>query len=200
MLQPLPDKVDGVEKALFEGEWVSEGQIIYVRFGDGGVGRFAGVDWKEGRFQLDEGEMIITKGEGRSFVSVRVKENGVWDERYYFAQYRFTEPGDLELWLPDTKAFAEAIAKGKLEGVVEKGKHTQSVTISGKPEKVLTFLNDPANGALFDSKEPMILKRLILQSASPGKGGTSTGGVPVSDTGAEEAAGRTQEGKGLLAE
>jgi hypothetical protein len=183
--QPLPAKIDAAEQALFEGEWVSEGQIIYVRFGDKGIGRFAGVDWKEGRFQLDEGEIFVTKGVDKSFLSVRIKENGVWDDRFYFAQYRFTEPGDLVLWLPDTKAFGDAVAKGKLEGVVEKGKHTQSVTISSKPEKVLAFLNDPASGALFDEKEPMVLKRLVLPSATSGKDGAS--GEDGSAAGAEVA-------------
>ena len=98
----------------------------------------------------------------------------MWDDRYYFAQYRFTEPGDLVLWLPDTKAFGDAVAKGKLEGVVEKGKHTQSVMISSKPEKVLAFLNDPVNGALFDEKEPMVLKRLVFPSATMEMGSASS--------------------------
>lgn len=200
MRQSLPEKVDAPEKALFEGEWVSEGQIIYIRFGEGGHGRFAGVDWKEGRFQLDEGEMIVTKGEGRSFLSVRIEENGVWDERYYFARYRFTESGDLELWLPDTKAFAEAIEKGTLEGVVEKGKHTQSVTISSKPEKVLSFLNDPAHDALFDSKEPMILKRLILPPAASEKDGASSGEGPAAGTEVGEDVGQSPALKELLKE
>jgi hypothetical protein len=200
MRQPLPEKVDAPEKALFEGEWVSEGQIIYIRFGEGGHGRFAGVDWKEGRFQLDEGEMIVTKGEGRSFLSVRIEENGVWDERYYFARYRFTESGDLELWLPDTKAFAEAIEKGTLEGVVEKGKHTQSVTISSKPEKVLAFLIASENEMLFDSKEPMILKRLILSPSTGEKDGSTTDEGSEAGTDVEEGAGQAPVLKELLKE
>lgn len=187
---PLPAKIDAAEQALFEGEWISEGQIIYVRFTDDGAGRFAGVDWKEGRFQMDEGEIIVSKGRERSFLSVRVKENGVWDERYYFAQYRFTEPGEMVLWLPDTKAFGEAVEKGMLEGSVEKGKHTQSVTISSEPEKVLAILNDPANGALFGEKEPMILKRLMLPSATGEKEGASSEVSPVPAAGEEEESGQ----------
>jgi hypothetical protein len=199
--QPLPAKSDAAEQAMLEGEWVSEGQIIYVRFGENGIGRFAGVDWKEGRFQLDEGELIVTKGEGKSFLSVRVKESGVWDERYYFAQYRFTEPGgNLVLWLPDTKAFGDAVAKGKLEGVVEKGKHTQSVTISSKPEKVLEFLNDPANGALFDEKEPMILKKLVRSPATSEKEGASIEEGAAAGTEVEEDGGHAPVLKELLKE
>jgi hypothetical protein len=198
--QPLPAKIDAAEQALFEGEWVSEGQIIYVRFGDKGIGRFAGVDWKEGRFQLDEGEILVTKGAEKSFLSVRVKEDGVWDDRYYFARYRFAEPGDLVLWLPDTKAFGEAVEKGKLEGVVEKGKHTQSVAISSKPEKVLAFLNDPANGALFDEKEPMVLKRLVLPSATSEKEGASSEVSPAPAAREVEESGQVPVAGGVVKE
>jgi hypothetical protein len=200
MLQPLPAKIDEAEQGMFEGEWVSEGQIIYVRFGGNGIGRFAGVDWKEGRFQLDEGEIIVTKGEGKSFLSVRIKEDGVWDDRYYFAQYRFTESGDLELRLPDTKAFGDAVEKGKLEGVVEKGKHTQSVTLSSKPEKVLAFLNDPVNGVLFDEKEPMVLKRLVLPSAASEKEGASSEVSPAPAGGEEKESGQVPVAGGIVKE
>jgi hypothetical protein len=198
--RPLPARIDASEQAMFEGEWVSEGQIIYIRFTDNSVGRFAGLDWKDGRFQLDEGEIIVTKGQEKSFVSVRVKENGVWDERYYFAQYRLTEAGDLVLWLPDTKAFGDAVAKGSLAGTVEKGKHTQSVTISSEPEKVLAFLNNPAHGELFDSKEPMILKKLVLSPSSGERERASTGEGPADSAEVGEDGGQPPVLKELLKE
>jgi hypothetical protein len=164
--RPLPQAVDAKEQARFEGEWVSDGQVIYLRFGEDGVGRFAGVDWKQGRFQLDEGEIIVTKGPVRSFLSARIKENGTWEQHYYFAEYLFADSGDLVLWLPNVRAFADAVAKGKLAGVVEKGKHTQSVMLTSPPEKLLAFLSDPANSMVFDYREPMILRKLVLTAAS----------------------------------
>lgn len=160
--QPLPSMADAAELAAFEGEWVSEGQILYVRFGADGIGRFAGVDWKEDRFSLDEGEIIVSKGAEKGYLSVRLMENGKWLDNYYIAQYRFTGQGDLILWLPDIVAFADAVGKGKLDGVVEKGSHTGSVALTSTPEKLMAFLNDPANGALFDYREPMIIKKLLL--------------------------------------
>jgi hypothetical protein len=164
--QPLPRMADADELAAFEGEWVSEGQVLYVRFGADGIGRFAGVDWKDDRFRLDEGEIIISKGTERSYLSVRVMENGKWSEGYYIAQYRFTGQGDLILWLPDIGAFADAVGKGRLDGVVEKGSHTGSVLVTSAPEKVMAFLNNPANGAIFDYREPMIIKKLLLAPPS----------------------------------
>jgi hypothetical protein len=164
--QPLPRKASPSELAAFEGEWVSEGQIVFMRFDDGGMGHFAGVDWKEGKFRLDEGEFTVSKGAEKGFLSARVMENGKWSEGYYVAQYRFTDEGDLILWLPDVGAFADVVDKGKLDGVVEKGTQSRSVVITSPPEKVLAFLNDPVNGTLFDYREPMIIKRLLLTPPS----------------------------------
>jgi len=160
--QPLPRMADDSELAAFEGEWVSEGQILYVRFGADGIGRFAGVDWKEDRFSLDEGEIIVSKGAGKSYLSLRLMENGKWLDGYYIAQYRFTGQGDLILWLPDIGAFADAVGNRRLDGVVEKGSQTGSVVVTSTPEKVLAFLNDPASGALFDYSDPLIIKKLLL--------------------------------------
>jgi len=164
--QPLPRMADAAEQAAFEGEWVSEGQILYVRFDGKGIGHFAGVDWKDDRFRLDEGEITISKGAEKGFLSARIMENGKWLDGYYFAQYRFTDGGDLILWLPDVGAFADAVEKKKLDGIVEKGRQSRSVVVTSTPDKVLAFLNDPANSALFDYREPMIVKRLLL-SAPP---------------------------------
>lgn len=58
---------------------------------------------------------------------------------------------------------------------LEKGKHTQSVTIASNPEKVLAFLNDSGNDALFDGKEPMVLKKLVISIAAGEKGGAASG-------------------------
>jgi hypothetical protein len=165
LVQPLPQSPDAAERGRFEGEWIAEDQVLYVRFGSGGIGQFAGVDWKEDRFQLERGEFILSRGRTHHFLTLRVQEKGAWEDRYYFVQYHFTAQGDLVLWLPDVGAFREAVAQGKLAGVGETGRESGSVTIASPPETVLAFLNDPANGPLFDYRDPMIVKRLILKPA-----------------------------------
>lgn len=164
--QPLPLMADAAELADFEGDWVSEGQVLHLRFGADGIGRLAGLEWRDDRFIVNEGELVVSRGAERSFLSVRLTENGSWLEGYYFVQYRFTGQGDLVLWLPDAAAFADAVAKGKLAGTVEKGSNAGSVAIASPPEKLLAFLTDPANGSLFDYREPMIVKKLLLSPPS----------------------------------
>lgn len=164
--QPLPPMADPAELAAFEGEWVSEGQILHLRFGTDGIGRLAGLDWRDDRFAVEEGELVVSKGAERSYLSVRMTENGKWLDGYYLVQYRFTGQEDLILWLPNVAAFAEAVTKGRLAGVVEKGSRAGSVVITSPPDKVLAFLNDPANGSLFDYREPMVVKKLLLSPPS----------------------------------
>jgi len=74
------------------------------------------------------------------------------------------------------------LAKSKYESASLQGLTrllSQSVAISNKSEKVLAFLNDPVNGALFDEKEPMVLKRLVLPSFTSGKDGASGEASPA---------------------
>jgi hypothetical protein len=166
--QPLPWMADTTELAAFEGEWVYEGQVLHLRFGSDGIGRLASLKWRDDRFVADEGEFIVSKGAERSFLSVRIMENGEWLEGYYVVQYRFTDQGDLILRQPEVAAFVDAVANGRLAGVVEKVGHAGSVVITSPPEKVLAFLNEPANGSLFDYGEPIILKKLLLSPPSHG--------------------------------
>jgi hypothetical protein len=166
IMEPLPMISDAVENARFQGEWVMGDQIFYMRFGSNGIGQFVGVDWGNDQFQLEKGEFIVSKGSENSFLSVRVLEKGKWQEGYFLVQYHFTKEGDLLLWRPEANAFADAVEKGKLKGTTEKGKSYVSVVITSPPERILAFVNDPSNGALFDCKEPLVFKRLILKNSS----------------------------------
>jgi hypothetical protein len=148
--EPLPMISNAAELARFQGEWVSDDQILYIRLGSNGIGKFAGVDWKNDQFQLEKGEFIVSKGSENGFLSVRVQENDKWLEGYYFLQYHFTKAEDLLLWLPEVNAFADAVEKEKLKGTTEKGKSSVSVVIISPPEKILAFLNDPSKLAVND--------------------------------------------------
>lgn len=165
--QPLPRVADAAEMAAFEGEWLSEGQVLYLRFGADGTGRLAGLEWRDDRFVVEEGEFVISKEGDRGYLSVRLMENGKWLEGYYLVQYRFTGQQDLILWLPDVAAFADAVVKKKLDGLVDKGSQIGSVVITSPPDKVLAYLNDPGNASLFDYREPMVVKKLLLSPPSP---------------------------------
>lgn len=167
MLQPLPRAEGVIDQERLSGEWVSGDQVIYVRFGGNGIGQFAGLDWKDDRFQVEIGELIVSAGHEHNFFSVRVQEKGKWEEQYYFAQYRFTDQGDLVVWQPEVAAFEKAVEAGRLEGTVQKGSYGSSVTLTGAPDVILTFIDNPENDALFEYKDPMVFKRLVLEPAGP---------------------------------
>jgi hypothetical protein len=167
LVQPLPAMEDAAERARFEGEWIMDGEIVYVRFGSKNTGQFAGVDWKEEQFQLDTGELVVSRGMKHDYLSVRVKMKDQWEDHYYFAQYAFTDEGNLLVWLPDPEAFDQAIQEGRLEGAVERTQYTHNVELTDTPEKILAFLNEPGNGDLFDYSAPRTLKRLAIRQCKP---------------------------------
>lgn len=159
-IQPLPWKIETADQERFEGTWIFADGSLQIRFAATGVARFAGLDWEDDRFQLERGEMTICHGEELDFLSVRTEEDGTWMDRYYLVQYRFTDEGDLVLWLPNAEAFADAIAQGRLEGTVEGEDCCKDVTITGPPDALLALIDDADDSELFDYREPMILRRV----------------------------------------
>lgn len=160
-VQPLPQTRDQREHALLEGEWLSEDSVVSLRFASDGVGRIAALDWRDDRFQIEEARLMICKGVAGSYFTVRVREHGAWEDNYYFARYRLTSRGDLLVWVPTVDVFRAAVAAGRLEGTVAKGKWGTSVTVTSAPEKLLAFLEGRHNGNLFEWEEPIILRRLF---------------------------------------
>jgi len=162
---PLPANGGASDRAQLEGCWRSGGEVVFVEFSDDGVGRIAGVDWKDGRFQLGEAEMVVSRAADRGFLSVRTRGTSGWDRELYLLEFHATDDGDLVLWAPDPEAFAVAVDQGRLEGTVERDEHSLNVTLTGAPEKVLAFLGDPASGELFDLRRPIVVTRV---TAPPG--------------------------------
>ena len=165
LVKPLPANTSASDRAQLEGRWASGGEILFVRFTDDGIGKVAGVDWKNGRFELAEAELVVSRIADRGFLSLRSRGTNGWDQEYFLVEYHFTSDGDLVIWEPDPEAFAAVVGQGLIEGTVERGEHTVNVTLTGASEKVLAFLGDPANGELFDLRRPTIATRLVIASA-----------------------------------
>ena len=162
-VEPLPWKVEAADRMRFEGTWLVGDDALQIRFTETGVARFAGLDWEGGRFQLEQGEMTICRGDELDFLSVRTQEDGAWMDGYYLVQYRFTDEGDLVLWLPNPEAFAEAITAGRLEGTLEGEGCCPDVTITSPSEALLGLIDDADDRELFDYREPMILKHVTVR-------------------------------------
>jgi hypothetical protein len=160
-VQPLPWKIEAGDQERFEGTWLVGDDSLQIRFADNGVARFAGLDWEDGQFQLEQGEMIICRGDHLGFLSVRTREDGEWMNHYYLVQFKFTDPGELVLWLPNVDAFADAIAQNRLEGTVDGDGSGTDVTITSGPDALLELIDVGDDRALFDYREPIILKKVV---------------------------------------
>lgn len=157
---PLSIHPKAVDKDKFEGTWLVDKSAVEVRFGSNGVARIARTEWKDDHFRLVQGEMIVTEGNKDNYISIRVEEDGVWTNRYFFLKYTFTDSEDLVLWLPNGDAFEAAIKTNALQGVITKKTYSTDISVTNAPASVVDFLNDPERGDLFEYREPMVLRRI----------------------------------------
>lgn len=159
--QPLSLDPKPIDREKWEAAWLSDKNPFSVRFSSNGVARIAWFEWKDDQFVPAYGEMIIAEGEDDNYLSIRFAEDGAWSNEYLFAQYAFSEAGDLIVWAPVVDRFKEAIQSNRLEG-------TDSNMITSPPEKIIAFMDDPENGGLFDYKNPLILRRIVaFETPSP---------------------------------
>ena len=158
--QPLSSDPKPIDKEQFEGVWLSNDQLLHVMFADNGVGKIAGLEWKDDQFNIARGEMIVADADGKNLLSVRFEEDGKWPDEYFFVEYKFSEQGDLILWAPDPEAFKTLVEEKKLKGTVKQDKNSTNVTITNMPEVFLKVVNSQESMKLFEYKEPVILKKI----------------------------------------
>lgn len=163
MVRPIPGQAGADEIAAVSGKWNVGGEVLHVRFGKDGKGHFAGLEWKNDHFQLNEGKFIPHVEGVNRFASVRIKDNGRWEKGYYLVSYRFVGKATLQIGSPVVETFAKAVEAGKLKGRVSKDKYSTNVTLTGTPEEVLAFLKDHAGEELFTFKDSNTMKKLYLE-------------------------------------
>ncbi|MFH1038637.1 MAG: hypothetical protein V1789_08240 [PVC group bacterium] len=157
---PLSNNPKPIDQEKFEGVWLVDDTVVHVQFGSNGIAQIAGLEWENNQFHIVQGEMIVTEGDKHNFLSVRFQEDGKWMDDYLFLAYKFSEQGDLILWLPNEDVFEEAIEKKQLDGVIKQQQYSTDITITTAPEKLLEFIIDPDNLKLFEYREPMILRKV----------------------------------------
>ena len=158
---PISNSPEPIDQKKFEGIWlVDDDEVVHVKFDSNGIARIAGLEWENNQFTMMHGEMIVSAGDEYNFLSVRFQEDGKWMNNYYFLVYKFTEKGDLILWLPNVDAFEEAIMKKELQGIVMKEQYSTSITITSTSEELLNFISDTSNQKLFEYREPIVLYKI----------------------------------------
>lgn len=160
--QPLASKPKAIDKEKFEGTWLVDGKgnNLQVKFDDDGIAQIAALEWKGDHFELETMEMTVAEKGEYKFISLRAKEDGQWVKNYYFAQYKFTEQGDLIVWPPDSKAFENAIKEKLIHGEIKPGKYSTEVNISSDANSLLKLISGSKNSELFDYQTPIILRKI----------------------------------------
>jgi hypothetical protein len=167
--------------AKFDGVWdLGDGNVGQVKYLGKGQLRVAGGEWKEGRFELTEMTIVLTKCGNKQFVNFydqeKVDEKG---SNYLFGYGAFI--GDYFLvWLPKTEVFEKAVNAGKIKGKVSKEKNSKSIDLEESSDTLCRFLQDQAVELLFDLEDPMIYRRMIKAAAEeqPSQPAVKSGTTP----------------------
>lgn len=165
---PLNNRPTPVDQERFEGTWMLEGGTVSLRFAQDGVAHIAGVEWEGGKFRMVQGEMIVALGVPTNYLSIRFDDQGKWLEQYALVRYKFTDQGDLVIWLPDPEAFESVIEAKELKGVIERDRYSCEILLTEPPDSLIRFMNDPQRQNLFNYHEPMVLKRIVWPEKNDG--------------------------------
>jgi hypothetical protein len=157
---PLTSQPEVPDKEKFEGVWVVDEGTLQLHFSKDGTGQLAALEWKDGEYKINKGEVHIAKAEPFNIICARFMEDGEWQKGYMFGSYKFSDSGDLIIWPSDYKYFALAIKEDKLKGKIDKEEYSESVFISSDPADVMKFINESQKHNVFIYTEPTVLKKL----------------------------------------
>ena len=170
MEQPLPAAaLSDAEHTRFEGTWVADNSdgVVSVRIDCDGGGHVASAEWKGGRFQMDETQVVFSQGmkggEKARFLSLRVQGKDEKQARYLLLKYQFSSDDTLVVWGAQPGPFAEAIKSGRLKGQSEQ----HQTFLTSPPQAVLDFIDDPDDVRLFDYRKPLILRKVAAADGGP---------------------------------
>jgi len=157
---PVGTPVSHEEAEAFNGTWQLEEGLVHLRHVGGGRIITAAAEWdgKKGRFELVQDTLVL--GRISDGMVVNLPKDDEWD-RYDFALVQLLEHGHLLAWEPRVEFFAEAMARGELEGTIHPGPlSTQEVRITSGKAAFDAFLAEQSWSEMFDLKRPIILRRV----------------------------------------
>jgi hypothetical protein len=159
--QPFAAKGEPADAAKLNGVWKCGESFIYLNFASNGVASFHVPGWKSGQFYADHGEMTTASGRDQNYFSARAISGESSNEVYDLAAYKLLSDDELVFWWPKYDVFASALSSNKIDGVVQGSNFEKRITLNASQEKILEFLEDPANeNKLFDYTSPIIARKV----------------------------------------
>ena len=151
-----------LEEEDINGAWypvIPEGvktSPFYVRYIKPGELRMGLVDWKDDQFRLKQSPVYIRKEGDSVYLSVPENPASVEaDQGYVFARLAKFSKAEWVVWLPNIKAFRDAVRQGELEGERSHG----DVKLSGSSAELFAFLQAHPEGEVWSETERLILRR-----------------------------------------
>ena len=152
-----------IKKEQYEGIWQIDEGAIQCKFAkDGKTLVVGGVEWNDDaqEYKLQQIKVDLRKIGDRRFLNLLSQDDDTetTGPRYFFAEYNFKDGNEeyILLWYPDFGKFKEAIEENKIVGSAT----DDTVTITEKPESLMTFLQQYQDKDLFNYREPIIIRRI----------------------------------------
>ena len=138
------------------GAWQAEDGVIQIEFDEGGTGHFAFLEWKEDQFEISQSRFQALEVKGTIILTVDESPDED-DDGFILAAVRQAENNEIHAFKPQVNVFAKLVENDRLEGKVEKRKHSTRVIIDDAGKIVS---NTPLE-KLFNFDNKMVLKRII---------------------------------------
>lgn len=154
--QPVTD----VEAKQLEGIWlIPDEQPIHIRHVAGNELRMAGIEWKDGSFELVEMTLHVTRDNDVLYVNLT---HGKSNEptTYSFLRLSTIESELLLAQGPNVTTFEQAVADGKINGTIERKQHETNVALDPDGKQLDEFVSPSRAAEQFNFEEPLVLRRI----------------------------------------
>jgi hypothetical protein len=154
--EPIGEAPYPVQEKEWEGEWIHEDGLIFIRVADEDEGALllAGVEEKDEVLGLETSKVTLRRSGEWVFASLRDETASAKEDEYVWARIRKADDMII-VWLPDADKFKGLIEEGILPGETGDG-----ILLKDLKKEHYEIITSEAQGVLFEWDEPMILRRL----------------------------------------
>ena len=154
--QPVTD----VEAKQLEGIWLMpDEEPIHIRHVADNELRMAGIEWKDGSFELGEMTVHVTRDSDVLYVNLTHNQSNELPT-FSFLRLSVVENELLLVQGPNVPSFEQAVAGGKIKGTIEKKQHGTKVVLDPEGEQLDDFVLPSRAAEQFNFEEPLVLRRI----------------------------------------